>query len=125
MRTCGGGVCKGEEDHNEIKPAVAQAVSAGIDATGPIPPDSVFRMAGQGQFDVVVTMYHDQGQIAVKTAAFAGACTVYINLPYIQLSVPHGTAFDIAGRGVAQPLSMASAIRTAAMLAAGKGFLSA
>jgi len=68
---------------------------------------------------VVVTMFHDQGQIPIKTGAFEGACTVYIGLPFVMLNVPHGTAYDIAGKGLAQHLSMLSAIRTAATLASG------
>ena len=66
-------------------------------------------------------MYHDQGQIPVKTVGFEGACTVYIGLPYVLLNVPHGSAFDIAGKGVAQHLSMLCAITTAARLASGHG----
>jgi 4-hydroxythreonine-4-phosphate dehydrogenase len=68
-------------------------------------------------------MYHDQGQIALKTAAFAGACTVYLGLPYVQLSVPHGTAYDIAGKGIAQPDSMIAAMTTGLSLAGGVAFL--
>ncbi len=110
-----------EEDREILKPAVEKAKSLGIDARGPISPDSVFRMCIEGKHDAVVTMYHDQGQIAVKTAAFEGACTVYMGLPYVLLNVPHGSAFDIAGKGVAQHLSMLAAMRTAATLAGGRG----
>ena len=91
-----------EEDREQVAPAVAEAKRLGIDATGPISPDSVFRMALEGRYDAVVTMYHDQGQIAVKTTAFEGACTIYMGLPFVMLNVPHGTAFDIAGQGKAQ-----------------------
>jgi 4-phospho-D-threonate 3-dehydrogenase / 4-phospho-D-erythronate 3-dehydrogenase len=112
-----------EEDREEIAPAVQAARSQGIEASGPISPDSVFRMTLEGRYDAVVTMYHDQGQIAVKTAAFEGACTIYMGLPYVLLNVPHGSAFDIAGKGVAQHQSMLAAIKTAAALAAGRGFL--
>jgi len=68
-------------------------------------------------------MYHDQGQIAVKTAVFEGACSIYIGLPYVHLSIPHGSAYDIAGKGIAQHRSMLSAMLTAAALAGGRGFL--
>ena len=95
----------------------------GIDVSGPLVPDAVFRQTIEGKYDAVVTMFHDQGQIPVKTVGFAGACTVYIGLPYVMLNVPHGTAFDIAGKGVAQHLSMLSAMKTAARLASGQGIL--
>jgi 4-hydroxy-L-threonine phosphate dehydrogenase PdxA len=108
-----------EEDRRRIGPAVEAARRLGIDASGPLSPDSVFRLGLEGKYDAVVTMYHDQGQIAVKTAAFEGACTVYLGLPYVLLNVPHGSAFDIAGQGVAQHLSMLAAMRTAAGLASG------
>lgn len=112
-----------EEDEEEIAPAVAQARERGIAATGPLTPDAVFRQCLEGRHDAVVTMYHDQGQIAVKTSAFAGACTIYMGLPYVMLNVPHGSGFDIAGQGIAQHLSVLSALRTAAALASGTGFL--
>lgn len=109
------------EDREKIGPAIEQAVALGIDASGPAVPDAVFRQTMEGRFDAVVTMFHDQGQIAVKTAGFEGACTVYLGLPYVMLNVPHGVAFDIAGTGRAQHRSMLAAIRTAASLAAGHG----
>lgn len=109
-----------EEDQNRIAPAIAAAREDGIEVQGPMVPDTVFRHTIEGRHDVVVTMFHDQGQIPIKTAAFEGACTVYIGLPYVMLNVPHGTAFDIAGRGIAQHQSMLSAIRTAASLASAK-----
>lgn len=108
------------EDQQKIAPAIAAAREQGIDVQGPLVPDTVFRHTIEGRYDVVVTMFHDQGQIPVKTGAFEGACTVYVGLPFVMLNVPHGTAYDIAGKGVAQHLSMLSAIRTAASLAAGK-----
>lgn len=112
-----------EEDRDIIAPAVAALRDEGLDIAGPISPDAVFRQCIEGRFDAVVSMYHDQGQIALKTAAFAGACTVYLGLPYVQLSVPHGTAFDIAGKGIAQPDSMIAAMTTALSLAGGVAFL--
>ena len=108
------------QDQERVGPAVEKARARGIDAQGPLVPDAVFRQCMQGQWDVVVTMFHDQGQIAVKTVGFEGACTVYIGLPFVMLNVPHGTAYDIAGRGVAQHSSMLSAVRTAALLATGQ-----
>jgi 4-hydroxythreonine-4-phosphate dehydrogenase len=112
-----------EEDANEIAPAVREASACGINCKGPISPDSIFRQGLDGHFDAIVSMYHDQGQIALKSAAFEGACTIYLGLHFVRLSVPHGTAMDIAGKGQAQHLSMLAAMKTAALLAAGKGFL--
>lgn len=112
-----------EEDKQRIGPAVEQARKEGIDVSGPAVPDAVFRQCIQGRHDAVVTMFHDQGQIAVKTVGFEGACTVHIGLPFVRISVPHGSAFDIAGKGVAKPDSMLRAISIAAQLAAGKGAL--
>jgi 4-hydroxythreonine-4-phosphate dehydrogenase len=109
-----------EEEKEEIAPAVAAARAGGVRADGPVSPDSVFRMALEGRFDAVVTMFHDQGQIAVKTVGFAGACTVFLGLPYIRIGIPHGTAVEIAGNGKAQHFSMLAAIRTAAALADGR-----
>jgi 4-hydroxythreonine-4-phosphate dehydrogenase len=100
---------------------VKRARQHGIDAFGPIAPDSVFRHAIEGKYDAVVTMYHDQGQIPLKTAAFAGSCTIYMGLPYVMVGVPHGSAYDIAGTGRAQSESMLNAVTTAASLAAGAG----
>ena len=108
------------QDQERVGPAVQMARARGIDAQGPLVPDAVFRQCVQGQWDVVVTMFHDQGQIAIKTVGFEGACTVYIGLPFVMLNVPHGTAYDIAGQGVAQHASMLSAVRTAALLATGQ-----
>lgn len=112
-----------EEDAEIIAPAVAALAQEGLTVTRPVSPDSVFRQCIEGQHDAVITMYHDQGQIALKTAAFEGACTVYLGLDHVQLSVPHGTAFDIAGTGKAQHRSMTAAMRMALQLAAGRGFL--
>jgi len=112
-----------EEDKTHVAPAVDLARKIGIDALGPIAPDSVFRMNLDGKYDAVVSMYHDQGQVAVKTAVFEGACTIYIGLPYVMINVPHGSAFDIAGKGVAQPSSLVAAVNTASHLASGLAFL--
>jgi 4-hydroxythreonine-4-phosphate dehydrogenase len=112
-----------EEDRQEVAPAVADARASGIDAHGPISPDSVFRMTMAGKYDAVVTMYHDQGQVAVKTSAFEGACTICLGLPYVLIAIPHGTAYDIAGTGKAQHLNMLAGLKTAASLAGGGGFI--
>lgn len=112
-----------EEDAERIAPAVSDANQRGINCRGPVSPDSIFRQGLDGHFDAIVSMYHDQGQIALKSAAFEGACTIYLGLHFVRLSVPHGTAMDIAGQGKAQHLSMLAAMKTAALLAAGGGFL--
>lgn len=112
----------GSEETAEIAPAVERGRAAGRKVEGPVSPDSIFRLAIEGRYDVVVSMYHDQGQIALKTAAFEGACTIYLGLDYVRLTVPHGSAMEIAGQGVAQHASMAAAMRMAESLCCGKGF---
>ncbi len=113
---------EGEEDREEILPAVMQAKAEGIHATGPVPPDSLFRQCVEGDYDCVVAHYHDQGHIAVKTWGFRGNCALILGAPSLRVSVAHGTAFDIAGRGVADAASMLAAMKTAAALAASRGF---
>lgn len=113
--------CVGEEDAEQIEPAVVEARARGIDATGPVSPDAIFRQAAEGRYDTVVAMYHDQGQIAIKTSAFAGACTIFVGLPYVRIGIPHGTAYDIAGSGRAQHLTMLAAMNTASALVSGSG----
>ncbi|WP_195908601.1 PdxA family protein [Novosphingobium sp. Gsoil 351] len=112
----------GREDRDAIAPAVERERAVGRQVEGPISPDSIFRLAMEGRYDVVVSMYHDQGQIALKTAAFEGACTIYIGLDHVRLTVPHGSAMEIAGKGIAQHASMASAMKMAESLCAGRGF---
>ncbi|MBI2936514.1 MAG: 4-hydroxythreonine-4-phosphate dehydrogenase PdxA, partial [Chloroflexi bacterium] len=107
----------GNEEREQIAPAVAEARGHGIDATGPVPADIVFHQAIQGLYDVVVAMYHDQGHIPVKVYGFEQSVSVNLGLPFIRTSVDHGTAFDIAGKGVADHRSMLAAIRVAATLA--------
>ena len=111
----------GREELDEIAPAIADARTKGIDATGPHPADSVFNQAIAGKFDVVVVMYHDQGHIAIKVHGFEQSISVNLGLPFIRTSVDHGTAFDIAGKGVADETSMVEAIKLAARLATGAG----
>ncbi len=109
----------GREELDEIAPAIAGARAKGINATGPHPADSVFNHALDGRFDVVIVMYHDQGHIAIKVHGFAESVSVNLGLPFIRTSVDHGTAFDIAGKGIADATSMIEAIRLAATLATG------
>jgi len=104
----------GSEERQVIQPAIARVRDAGIQADGPLPPDTAFHQALAGRFDLVVAMYHDQGLIAVKTVAFEESVNVTLGLPVVRTSVDHGTAYDIAGRGRANPRSMISAIRLAA-----------
>jgi len=106
----------GREEIDEIEPAVKQARANGIDATGPIPADSVFFRAIRGEFDAVVAMYHDQGHIPIKTHGFERSVTVTLGLPIARTSVDHGTAFDIAWKGVAHDESLVEAIQLAAKM---------
>jgi 4-hydroxythreonine-4-phosphate dehydrogenase len=113
----GEGGLLGREEIDRIAPAVAQAQDRGIDAQGPIPADSVFFQAIRGDYDAVVTMYHDQGHVAVKTHGFEQSITITLGLPIIRTSADHGTAFDIAGQGIAHEDSMVAAILEAARMA--------
>jgi 4-hydroxythreonine-4-phosphate dehydrogenase len=109
----------GREEIETIAPAVAACRDRGIDVRGPFPADTLFTRAVGGEFDVVVACYHDQGLIPVKLLAFGQAVNVTLGLPIVRTSVDHGTAFDIAGRGVADASSMMAAVRLAAALALG------
>src|SRR5688500_4735256 len=106
----------GSEDEAVLRPAVEACRRRGVDVTGPHPGDTVFVRAIRGEFDAVVACYHDQGLIPVKMAAFGKAVNVTLGLPIIRTSVDHGTAFDIAGKGVADPSSMIEAVLLAARL---------
>ncbi len=106
----GEGGALGREDHDEIAPAVEEARAQGLQVDGPIPADSVFAQALEGRYDAVLSLYHDQGHIAAKTVDFHGAVSVTLGLPFIRTSVDHGTAFDIAGKGIARAESMMAAI---------------
>ena len=110
----------GDEEQTAIGPAIDACRSRGIDVSGPYPGDTVFVRARRGDFDVVIACYHDQGLIPVKLVAFGQAVNVTLGLPIIRTSVDHGTAFDIAGKGVADPESMFTAVRLAARLAGGQ-----
>lgn len=117
----------GDEELNEIIPAIERAKSEGITVEGPIPPDTVFVKARSGVYDFVIAMYHDQGHIPLKMAGFdmssaersVSGVNVTLGLPIIRTSVDHGTAFDQAGKGTASPQSMIDAIELAAQI--GKG----
>ncbi len=116
----GEGGLLGTEEDTVLRPAVAVARAHGVEASGPFPADTIFVRAMRGEFDAVVACYHDQGLIPVKLLAFGEAVNVTVGLPIIRTSVDHGTAFDIAGRGVADHGSLVSAIRLAARLAAAR-----
>ena len=107
----------GDEDERVIRPAVRAARDRGVNVVGPLPGDTVFVRAAQGDFDVVLACYHDQGLIPVKLAAFGKAVNVTLGLPIVRTSVDHGTAFDIAGKGIADPGSLVEAVLLAARLA--------
>lgn len=106
----------GEEDAREIRPAVERAKREGIEVDGPIPPDTVFWKAYNGLYDVVVCMYHDQGHIPIKLLDFEGGVNITIGLKIVRTSVDHGTAYDIAYKGVASTKSFENAVRFAVKL---------
>jgi 4-hydroxythreonine-4-phosphate dehydrogenase len=120
----------GEEERVAVVPAVLEAQGMGLDVSGALPPDTVFAQLRGGRYDAVVAMYHDQGHIAVKTLSFAPAAgeraasmagvNVTMGLPIIRTSVDHGTAFDIAGQGIASEQSMKDAVLLAPRLAEGR-----
>ena len=107
----------GTEEQHVLRPAVEDARSRGIDIHGPFPGDTIFVRASRHEFDAVIACYHDQGLIPVKLLAFGSAVNVTLGLPIVRTSVDHGTAFDIAGKGVADPSSMIEATLLAARLA--------
>lgn len=117
---CGEGGLFGTRDDSEIAPAVAAAQAEGIDAHGPVAGDVVFRRAMEGAFDLVVANYHDQGHIPIKLIAFDTAVNVTLGLPIARCSVDHGTAFDIAWQGRADPANMLAALAYARRLAAAR-----
>jgi 4-hydroxythreonine-4-phosphate dehydrogenase len=107
----------GNQEAETVAPAVAAARARGRDLSGPWPPDTVFARAYRGQFDCVVAMYHDQGHIPIKMIGFDEGVNISLGLPIVRTSVDHGTAFDIAGQGVARPASMIQSAALAAQLA--------
>jgi 4-hydroxythreonine-4-phosphate dehydrogenase len=108
----------GDEEARFIAPAIEACSSKGIDISGPYSPDTIFLRGFRGEFDLVVACYHDQATIAVKSLSFGASVNVTLGLPLIRTSVDHGTAFDIAGKNIAEESSMKAAIRLAADLVA-------
>jgi 4-hydroxythreonine-4-phosphate dehydrogenase len=113
----GEGGLMGHEEQLVMQPAIARARAAGVDVRGPFPADTLFVRAARGEFDAVVAAYHDQGLVPVKLIAFGRSVNVTLGLPIVRTSVDHGTAFDIARQGKADPSSMVEAILLAAQLA--------
>jgi len=109
----GEGGLLGDEEAEVIAPAVGEAREKGVKALGPIAADAVFQQAFAGRYDAVLSLYHDQGQIAAKSVDFYGTVNVTAGLPFVRTSVDHGTAFDIAGRGAADPRGLKEAIKAA------------
>jgi len=107
----------GSEEADLLAPAVARAREAGVDARGPFPADTLFVRAARGEFDVVLALHHDQATIAVKARSFGRGINMTLGLPLLRTSADHGTAYDIAGKGTADPGSLIEAIRLAARLA--------
>lgn len=110
---CGEHGLFGHEEEREIIPAIEAARELGIDAYGPVGADSVFHQAREGRYDAVLSLYHDQGHIAAKTLEFYRTITLTLGLPYLRISVDHGTAFDIAGTWQASPVSFIAALEAA------------
>ncbi len=110
---CGEHGLFGDEEMMEIVPAIEDARSAGVDIVGPVGADSVFHQAKMGKYKAVVSLYHDQGHIAAKTLDFDRTISVTWGLPFLRTSVDHGTAFDIAGKGIASSISMTEALSVA------------
>jgi 4-hydroxythreonine-4-phosphate dehydrogenase len=106
----------GRQDLEIIVPAVAQLRAEGIEARGPLPPDTMFHAAARAQYDAALCMYHDQALIPIKTLAFDSAVNLTLGLPFIRTSPDHGTAFDIAGKGVADEASLIAALDLASLL---------
>jgi 4-hydroxythreonine-4-phosphate dehydrogenase len=106
----------GREDVDVMAPAVARLATEGLEVAGPLPADTVFVRAARGDFDAVVAAYHDQGLVPVKLVAFGRAVNVTLGLPFVRTSVDHGTAFDIAASGTADPGSLLAAMSLAASL---------
>ena len=107
----------GDEEARVIRPAVAACAKSAL-VSGPWPPDTVFHQAAAGRYDAVIAMYHDQGLIPFKLLHFQDGVNVTLGLPIVRTSVDHGTAYDIAGQGVADPSSLAAAVAMARTIAA-------
>ncbi len=113
---CGEEGLLGEEEKREILPAIEDAKSLGVEVEGPFPADSFFDLTGRHCFDVVISMYHDQGLIPIKIFDFKGAVNFTLGLPFIRTSVAHGTAYDIAGLGLADPTNLIQTLLMTAKL---------
>ena len=111
----------GAEEQDTIAPVLARLRAEGMALTGPLPADTMFHPAARAHYDVAVCMYHDQALIPIKTVDFAGGVNVTLGLPFIRTSPDHGTAYDIAGKGVADPSSLIAALRMAASMAGRRG----
>ena len=107
----------GNEEVKEITPAIEEAQKLGYDVVGPIGADSVFHQALQGRYVAVLSLYHDQGHIATKTYDFERTIAITLDMPILRTSVDHGTAFDIAGKGIVSAVSMIEAVKLAAKYA--------
>ncbi len=107
----------GREENDILKPAIERARAGGIDVAGPVPADAVFYQCRQGRYDAVLSLYHDQGHVAAKTLDFYGTVSCTLGYPVIRTSVDHGTAFDIAGRWIADARGQTAAMKVAAELA--------
>jgi 4-hydroxythreonine-4-phosphate dehydrogenase len=110
----------GREDEDVVRPAVAELVSLGIDARGPLPADTMFHPRARATYDAAICMYHDQAMIPAKALAFDETVNVTLGLPFIRTSPDHGTAFDIAGQGIARPDSLIAALKVARAMADAK-----
>ena len=112
----GEGGAMGREEIDDHRPRDRELRAEGLDVVGPLPADTMFHAAARARYDVALTMYHDQGLIPAKTLAFDTGVNVTLGLPFVRTSPDHGTAFDIAGKGLANPASLIEALRLAARL---------
>ena len=117
----GEGGAMGQEEERMMKPLLARLRAEGLDVTGPWPADTMFHAGARAGYDVAVCAYHDQALIPIKTIDFAGGVNVTLGLPFVRTSPDHGTAYDIAGKGVADPSSLIAALRMAREMAAARG----
>jgi 4-hydroxythreonine-4-phosphate dehydrogenase len=112
----------GDDEKLTIIPAIKKALRSGVNVSGPYPGDTIFTKKAREDYDVIVAMYHDQGLIPVKALSFGRTVNITLGLPFLRVSVDHGTAFDIAGMGIADPNPMIYAIRTTDNILRGKYF---
>jgi 4-hydroxythreonine-4-phosphate dehydrogenase len=117
----GEGGAMGWEEERMIRPLIARLAAEGIAVKGPTPADTMFHAAARAGYDAAVCAYHDQALIPIKTIDFAGGVNVTLGLPFVRTSPDHGTAYDIAGRGVADPSSLIAALRMAREMVAARG----